>query len=180
MSTNYDNLLIAPGEGETVGSMQVKIRAQPLGGDFSVMQATVEPYQLLAPHTHAREDQAVFIIDGELEFEIGGEGGTRFRAGKGAYVIKPRGVSHGFWNPTGKTCHYIELSGREGFENFVDSTVDDPLKASLEANERFGVQFHYQRVPILLARHKLTSVAGMNMPTEGKAPPKLPKLPRLP
>jgi len=87
------------------------------------------------------------------------------------------GIAHGFWNATDKTCHYIELSGRDGFENFVDSTVDKPLKASIEADERFGVKLHYKRVPILLARHKLTSVVGMNMPSEGMAPPKLPRFP---
>jgi quercetin dioxygenase-like cupin family protein len=171
MSKDYGWALIKPGEGEKLGSMQLKARASQLGMDFSVMQATVEPHQLLAPHTHTHEDQAVFIIDGELEFEVGGEGGTRFTATKGSYVIKPRRVMHCFWNKTDKTCHYIELSGRDGFEGFVDSTADGAMQASIEAGVRFGVQFHYDRIPGLLKKHGLTSVAGMDMPTEGMSPP---------
>ncbi len=171
MSSDYRWALVEPGQGEQIHSMLVKVRADQLGGDFSIMQAVVEPHQLLAPHTHTHEDQAVFIIDGELEFEVGGEGGTRFTAGTGAYVIKPRGVSHGFWNRTDKTCHYIELSGRAGFEGFVDSTADGSLKAAMKAEADFGVKFHTERIPGLLKRHGLTSVAGMNMPWEGAGPP---------
>ncbi len=171
MSQDYMWTLIEPGEGELIGSMRIKVRAKQLGGDFSVMQATVEPHQLLVPHTHQNEDQAVFIIDGELEFEVGGEGGTRFTAKKGAYIIKPRGISHGFWNRTDQACHYIELSGREGFEHFVDDTAEGALRAAKEAEKKYDVTFHVERVPSLMKEHCLTSVAGMEMPTEGMAPP---------
>ncbi len=171
MSQDYDWALIEPGNGEPIGSMTIKVRAQQLGGDFSVMQARVEPHQLLVPHTHQNEDQAVFVIEGELEFEVGGEGGTRFTAKQGSYVIKPRGVSHGFWNRTDQTVHYIELSGREGFEKFVYDTGDGALRAARQAESKYDVVFHVQRVPAMLKEHRLTSVAGMEMPTEGLAPP---------
>ena len=171
MTTDYSDLLVNPGEGETINGTIIKIRAGLLGGDFSIMQATVEAHQLLAPHTHAREDQAVFVISGELEFEVGGEGGTRFTAGTGAYVAKPRGVSHCFWNIKDEPCHYIELSGRTGFEGFVDSTADGSMKASMKAEEDYGVTFHRERIPVLMLKHGLTSIAGMEMPWEGKAAP---------
>lgn len=171
MSEDYSWTLVAPGEGEQIHSMSIKVRAEQLGGDFSVMQATVAAHQLLVPHTHTHEDQAVFVIDGELEFEVGGEGGTRFTAKKGAYVVKPRGVSHGFWNRTDEPCHYIELSGREGFEQFVYSTADGALRAATQAEKKYSVKFHYDRIPGLMKKHGLTSVAGMNMPTEGMGPP---------
>ena len=135
------------------------------------MQARVEPHQLLVPHTHTHEDQAVFVIEGELEFEVGGEGGTRFRATAGCYVIKPRGISHGFWNATDQVCHYIELSGRKGFENFVDDTESGALAASREAEGKYGLVFHKERVPKLLLKHGLTSVAGLDVPWEGAKPP---------
>ena len=171
MSEDYSHLLVAPGQGDVIHSMTVKIRTEDLGGDFSVMQAEVKPHQLLVPHTHEHEDQAVFVISGELEFEVGGEGGTRCTAKEGAYVIKPRGVSHGFWNATDETVHYIELSGREGFEGFVRSTADGVIRAAVKADDEFGVTFHYDRVPKMLKEHCLTSVAGMGMPWEGKSLP---------
>lgn len=171
MAEDYSWTHVAPAEGEQIGSMLVKIRANQLGGDFSMMQAVVAPHQLLVPHTHTHEDQAVFVIDGELEFEVGGEGGTRFTAGAGSYIIKPRGISHGFWNKTDKTTVYIELSGREGFEGFVDSTAENTLVAAAKAEKDYGVTFHYDRVPKLMKDNRLTSVAGMDMPWEGAKPP---------
>ena len=171
MAKDYSDLLVSGGAGDVIGTMTIKARSTQLGGDFSVMQAKIEPHQLLAPHTHENEDQLVFIIEGELEFEVGGEGGTRFTARTGDYVIKPRKVSHGFWNTTDKTVLYIELSGRNGFENFVDSTAEGALKAALEAPSRYGVTFHHDRIPSLMRENHLTSVAGMEMPWEGKLPP---------
>lgn len=171
MSNDYAWALIGSDQGESIGSMSIKVRSEQLGGDFSVMQAVVEPHQLLAPHTHTHEDQAVFVIDGELEFEVGGEGGTRFTAKTGDYVIKPRGVMHCFWNKTDRTTRYIELSGRAGFEGFVYSTKDGAVKASIAAEKDYGVTFHSKRIPKLLAQHRLTSVAGMGMPWEGASPP---------
>ncbi|KIG12264.1 hypothetical protein DB30_01740 [Enhygromyxa salina] len=131
----------------------------------------MEAHQLLAPHTHTHEDQAVFVIEGELEFEVGGAGGTRFTAKQGAYVAKPRNVQHCFWNETDQPCHYIELSGGAGFENFVDSTREQTMKASMNAKRDFGLTFHQDRIPGLLRAHRLTSVVGMEMPWEGAALP---------
>ena len=171
MPQDYSHLLIAPNGGEAINNMTVKVRSGALGGDFSIMQAEVAPHQLLVPHTHTHEDQAVFIISGELEFEVGGEGGTRFCATAGSYVIKPRGISHGFWNRTDKTCHYIELSGRDGFEHFVDDTGEGALRAAREAEAKYALTFHTERVPKLLLDNNLTSVAGLDVPWEGAKPP---------
>ncbi|MCB9793765.1 MAG: cupin domain-containing protein [Alphaproteobacteria bacterium] len=173
MSYSVEDLLRLPGEGEQVADMNVKARASDLGGDFSIMEGRIAPYQLLTPHTHQREDQAVFVIEGELEFEVGGEGGLRFSAPAGSYVIKPRGVQHGFWNAKETPVRYIELSGRANFERFVDDTDESAVKASRSAEEKYEITFHYDRIPVLMARHKLTSLAAMHMPTEGMKPPSL-------
>lgn len=174
MSTSAEGLLLLPGEGEKSNHMLVKIRARDLGGAFSVMEAVIKPYQLLAPHTHTHEDQAVFVISGELEFEVDGEGGTRFTAPAGSYVIKPRGIQHCFWNQTDTPARYIELSGGENFEHFTDDADEDVVKASREAEERYALTFHTERIPKLMADHKLTSVSGLNMPWEGAPPVRRP------
>ena len=75
------------------------------------------PNELLAPHTHEHEAQLVYVITGELEFEVGGKDGLRFKAPAGSYVIKPVGIEHAFWNKGAIPARYIELSGKEHFEN---------------------------------------------------------------
>ena len=171
MSNDYRWALVGKDDGQLINGTRVKIRAEQLGGDFSVMQAEIAPYQLLTPHTHTHEDQAVYVISGELEFEVGGEGGTRFTAVAGDYVIKPRQVSHCFWNKTNTTAVYIELSGRPNFEDYVVATDEDTMKASVTAKQRYGMTFHSERIPALLKANGLTSVAGLEMPWEGAAPP---------
>ncbi len=158
------DLLIRPqlGEGEkTATDMLIIARSKMLGGDFSIMQGTIGPRELLAPHTHEHEDQAVFIISGELEFEVGGEGGLRFSAGPGDYVLKPRGVEHCFWNLSEtETVHYIELSGRDGFEKFVDGRSKGLLRWQAEAHIKLDIDTSFLRIPILLKRHGLTGLAS--------------------
>ncbi len=156
--------VIAPGEGEKTdnGLMVYKIRAGKLGNYWSMMEGELEPLQLLAPHTHDDYDQAVYLIEGELEFEFGGKGGQRYRGVAGSYVVKPRGLSHTFWNPGDKLVRYIELSANVTFEHFVDeSAVSKNLIETEKAAQRHGVAFHYDQIPRLLAENGLTSVRGV-------------------
>ena len=160
---NAADLLVTPGAGETTASdMVIKFRSGLLGGDFSIMEGVVRPGELLAPHTHEHEDQAVYVIDGELEFEVGGADGLRFSAGAGSYVLKPRGISHGFWNVKDTTVRYIELSGRSGFEKFIDARQDG-IGAMIEAAQGdLGMTMHMDRIPALMKEHGLTGLAGVN------------------
>ena len=45
------------------------------------------------PHTHTREDEAYYILEGKLTFRVGGQ---TVEAGPGDYVWLPRGVEHSF------------------------------------------------------------------------------------
>lgn len=152
-----------PGEGDDIDGTIVKVRAGQLGGDFSIMEAEVGPNELLAPHVHEREDQAVYVISGALEFEVGGENGIRFTAPAGSYVIKPRGVTHAFWNKGSEAARYIELSGRANFEAFVEGSEGEPRqKVVATARPKYGITFFPHRIPKLLKEHGLTGVVGMD------------------
>lgn len=166
MAYTANTLLIKPDEGEATDSMVVKVRAAQLGGDFSIMEGSIDKDQLLAPHSHVHEDQCVFIIAGEIEFEVGGEGGERFTAPAGSYVIKPRGIPHAFWNKRDEQVRYIELSGGRGFEGFTDSTRFGAIRAGMQSDEKFGVKFYMDYALRLMKQHGLTSIRGVQMPWE--------------
>ena len=72
-----------------------KIPGEATGGAFSIVEHPVEPGVLVPPHVHTREDEFSFVIEGEIGVRIGDR---VFTAGPGAYVVKPRGVPHTFWN----------------------------------------------------------------------------------
>ncbi len=162
------NLHIPAGVGEMSGTHLVtKVHASQLGDDYSVMEGVMKPRSLLAPHSHVHEDQVVVVLNGELGFEIGGEGGERFTAKAGAYVIKPRGVQHTFWNATDEPVRYIELSGGPGFQGFVDeSTKVGSLKAAESSPEKFGITWAHHRIPKLMFEHRLTNISGVEAPWE--------------
>ena len=86
------DLVVQPGQGEkTASDMVIIFRNAKLAGHFSIMEGEVRPKEILSFHTHANEDQHMYIINGELHFEVGGKDGIRFTAGAGSHVLKPRG-----------------------------------------------------------------------------------------
>ncbi len=181
--SNYSikDLRIAPGEGEaTASDMVIIARSNMLGGDFSIMHGEVRSRHLLVNHTHENEDQAVFLLAGELEFEVGGRNGLRFSAKAGDWVLKPRGIQHGFWNMNEETARYIELSGRDGFERFVDARRDG-IRAMTAKGEEVGMTFHYDRIPELMLKHRLTGLSGVNVeaPSFKEILAKLPFTPKM-
>ncbi|MEM7153210.1 MAG: cupin domain-containing protein [Myxococcota bacterium] len=172
MDHTVEDLLVLPGQGKRIGSnIYIPIGTEHTGGVFSAMKVTLVPHQLLAPHTHDDEDQAVYVASGELEFEVGGEDGLRFTVPPGGFVRKPAGVEHCFWNATDTPSDYIELNAGVEFQKLVEKSDKGPIRMAMDA-KKHGVNVNFKRIPGLLAKHRLTSVATMNMPWEGKAMPK--------
>jgi quercetin dioxygenase-like cupin family protein len=57
-------------------------------------------------HTHAREDECSYVLQGELTCYVGGE---VVLTQNGSYVLKPRGVPHAFHNAGSETVRVIEI-----------------------------------------------------------------------
>ena len=169
-NVSVKNVLRLPGEGEkTASDMVIKARTEDLAGDFSVMEGVIFPHELLAPHTHEHEAQLVYIITGELEFEVGGKDGIRFTAPTGSYVIKPRGIMHAFWNKKDVESKYIELSGKEHFERFVDSKSKGDIHAVIHAKDH-GMTSHMKDTIRLMKEHNLKGLSMMESPSFPKLP----------
>jgi len=160
-----EDLLVLPGEGqESDTHLATKIHASKLGDDFSVMEGVMEPWSLLTPHSHEHEDQVVIVLNGELVFEIGGDGGERFTAPAGSYVRKPRNSQHTFWNASDEAVRYIELSGGPGFQKFIDSTSElGSVQASRESQGELGMTWYYERIPKLMIDNRLRCISGVDL-----------------
>lgn len=155
-----------PGKGEqTSADMVVIVRSAKLAGCFSVMEGEVRPKELLAFHTHANEDQHMYIISGNLHFEVGGANGLRFTAGAGCHVLKPRGTTHGFWNLGEETARYVETSTKDGFEHFVDSRQEGLGSMLSGAQNELGMTFETDRALEVMKEFDLTGLAGANLPS---------------
>lgn len=117
----------ARGAGETVwlnGDVYtVKVSGAESRGAMTMIEASVPPGGGPPPHTHDTEDEAFYVLDGELEI-LAAE--RTYTARGGDFVFIPRGTVHAFRN-TG-THHARQLliftpGGYEGFFLAAGSSV---------------------------------------------------------
>ena len=73
----------------------VKADKHSTNGSLALIEATVPPGGGPPPHVHYGNDEAFYLIFGELEFL---DGDRTLRAGPGDFLFVPRGIRHRFVN----------------------------------------------------------------------------------
>jgi quercetin dioxygenase-like cupin family protein len=85
-------------------------------GRFALIETVGRQGLEVPPHTHEREDEAYYVVEGEMRFLVGGRS---FEVGPGDFVYLPRNIEHS-WKiktPTAKTLVLIAPAGLEaGFK----------------------------------------------------------------
>jgi mannose-6-phosphate isomerase-like protein (cupin superfamily) len=133
-------------------------------GQVAVVEHPLAPRALGAlVHTHRNEDEYSLVLEGRIGVEIGGE---TLEAGPGDVVVKPRGIPHAFWNPTGEPARVLELIVPGGFEAYfaelaeVFSRPGPPDLAAIGAvAARYELELDPGSIPRLAETHGL-DVAG--------------------
>src|SRR4051812_7868491 len=117
-STESD-VVIRPQDGVPLPPLGMvhKVGGELLAGRLLVMEGVIPPGTLIHPHTHTREDECSFILDGELQYLVGD---AVYTAGRGSYVPKPRGVRHAFWNWTEQPARVMEMHTPATFDTYYD------------------------------------------------------------
>jgi quercetin dioxygenase-like cupin family protein len=91
----------APSDGPTLDVLGVthsyKAMASDTGRQFSVWESIVPPGRGAPPHTHTREDEAFYVLSGEVLVEVEGVADP-LRVGPGAFLFAPRHRRHGYRN----------------------------------------------------------------------------------
>ena len=89
-------VLTQPHGGETItmsggSSIELKVESSQSGGDYGVVLWTVRAGEEPPLHTHSREDELVYVVQGQLS-----RAGRRYprRGGTVAYAALPRGAPH--------------------------------------------------------------------------------------
>ena len=116
-------------------------------GEYFLVEAIVPPGGGPPSHIQTREEEAFYILEGQLTFY--GQGGET-AAGPGTYLNIPKGAKHRFRNNTDQTVRmlfFFAPAGIEGlFDEFSqlhepDSGPEDALGALNAIGERYGVQY---------------------------------------
>jgi quercetin dioxygenase-like cupin family protein len=109
----------AAGEGETVWFLQnrmtVKATAETTGGAYGLVESWIAPGASPPLHIHRREDEAFWVIEGQLRFRVGD---TDIAAGPGAFVFASRDVPHSFIVEGETPAHVLTLLSPGGGEQF--------------------------------------------------------------
>ena len=69
----------------------MKVESSQSGGDYGAVLWTVRAGEEPPLHTHSREDELVYVVQGQLIARVGD---ARVEVGPGAYAALPRGVPH--------------------------------------------------------------------------------------
>lgn len=59
----------------------------------------------MKPHNHTREDECSLVLDGTVGVRVGD---SVLEAGRGAYLVKPRGTPHAMWNAGREPAKVLE------------------------------------------------------------------------
>lgn len=127
---------------------QVRAGAEATGGAFALVEHWEMSPGFASPyHTHHREDESFYILQGEVAFVIDG---NWKHVGPGAFVYGPREVPHGFKAVGDKPVQMLILAAPAGFEQFV-TELALPLNAPItppdvpklvQTAARYGIEIH--------------------------------------
>jgi quercetin dioxygenase-like cupin family protein len=97
----------------------ILLSGEDTGGAYCLLDLRVAPGKGVPRHTHTREDEAYFVLSGELEAIVGDETFT-LRAGE--TLMAPRNIPHELRNSGGVANHYLIMFSPAGFEEFLKAT----------------------------------------------------------
>ncbi len=126
-------------------------------GEFGVLEQTSPPGFECPYHVHELEDQAFYVIQGEMTFVAGGKWR---RLGPGGYIFLPRNLPHGFRVDGSHAARYLIVCSPAGFERFF-------FEASVPAGRTKLSEEGDLDLPKLLElarRHKVTMIGPLPQP----------------
>jgi quercetin dioxygenase-like cupin family protein len=155
--------LFRPEQAESVfiGGVEVIFRmsGRDTDGAYAVLEFRLEPRRLIPPHTHRREHEVSYVLEGEIGLRIGPE---ELTAKQGCCVVKRPLVTHAWWNAKPSAARVLEVISPAGFERYFRELADiyasrgfrEPrLVADLQ--DRYGLSPNTDWIPLLKANHGL-------------------------
>jgi quercetin dioxygenase-like cupin family protein len=122
-------------------------------GKYALWEATVAPGSGPPPHTHSREEEGFYVLEGEMTFLVGDR---KVTAGPGKFVNMPVGTQHCFRNESTKVARMLISVAPAGLERMFfevgqpvpegATTAPPPSKAELEKllqeAPKYGIVIH--------------------------------------
>lgn len=128
MTINQNGIVLEPGKGSTCWVIRdlytFKAVAEETGGTYGLIEIVMQPQGGAPLHVHSYENEAFYIQEGEVEFQLGEQ---TVVATAGTFLHSPKGQPHGFTNngttPAKMLC-WLTPAGLEKFFMEVGKSVE--------------------------------------------------------
>jgi len=110
-------IVVPPGTGRRVGNVEFLARTADTPR-FTLGIIEIAPGRELEAHVHGDEDDAFYILEGEMTFFFGDEDEEAV-APPGTFVLAPPGVRHGFRNPGPGPVRMLNVHAPAGFDRRI-------------------------------------------------------------
>ena len=121
---SLEPLAVRTGEGEArwwFGALaEIKATAADTAGQMTIVEVTEPPGAEAPLHVHRRDDEAFWVLQGDVTFEVGE---TTIEASAGDYVFGPRGIPHRF-TVGDQGCRVLFLLVPGGIEDVIRATSE--------------------------------------------------------
>jgi mannose-6-phosphate isomerase-like protein (cupin superfamily) len=108
-------IVVAPGQGHRVGNVEFLARtADTPRFTFGIIE--IAPGRVLEAHVHGEEDDAFYIVSGEMTFVLGER---EVAAPPGTFVLVPPGVEHSFRNDGAEPVRMLNIHAPAGFDRRI-------------------------------------------------------------
>jgi quercetin dioxygenase-like cupin family protein len=122
---------LSEGEGKALwflGTLMiVKVDGDATNSAFTLIEAVLPPGFAPPPHIHHAEEEAFYLMEGELS---GFCGENTWQAKPGSFIFLPRALKHGFQVVSASPARMLQITSPAGFEHFAEEAGE--LAKSLE------------------------------------------------
>jgi quercetin dioxygenase-like cupin family protein len=126
-----ERVAVRRGEGEArwwFGALaEIKATAADTGGQMTIVEVTEHPGAEAPLHVHHRDDEAFWILDGDVTFEVGD---ATVEASAGDYVFGPRDIPHRF-TVGDRGCRMLFILVPGGIEDVIRATSEPAPRRTL-------------------------------------------------
>jgi quercetin dioxygenase-like cupin family protein len=151
LSARNQPYILTREEGQAVwflGTLMLfKATGEDNGETFSLIEQVLPPGFAPPLHVHHAEDEAFYVLDGELTFVCGEH---RWHAEAGAFVYLPKEIPHGFLVEGSQPARLLQLTVPAGLEHFhaemgepaQSLTIPSPTPPDLAKLQALSAKYH--------------------------------------
>ena len=122
----------------------LRLAGAETGAHLAFVEHPLAPHSLGCPvHTHEREDEYSYVLEGTVGAEVGGR---TVVAHAGDIICKPRGIPHAFWNPSDLPARILEVITPAGFEGYFARLAEIHATGSAPDRERMAALWREYRL----------------------------------